>query len=153
VVGKPHGLDGSFYVAEARPPLLERGMTVIVAGAPREIVRRSGTEERPLVRLAGTDDRTAAEALRGQELLVPRSAAPQLEEDEYWPEQLVGCTVRDGAVEVGVVEELLAYPSCELLSVQRAGAEPLLVPLVRDAIRSIDVDGREIQVSLEFLGE
>jgi 16S rRNA processing protein RimM len=153
VVGRAHGLDGSFYVAEARPPLLERGRRVTVGGVEREIVRRAGTDERPLVRLAGVEDRTAAEGLRGSELLVERADAPPLGEDEYWAEQLEGCAVRDGAVEVGVVEELLAYPSCELLSVRRPDDTVLLVPLVHDAVRSVDVEARVIDVSLEFLGE
>ena len=150
-VGKPHGLDGSFYVAGERPELLVAGAAVTVEGAVREIVRRAGTDDRPILRLAGVEDRTAAEALRGSELRVAR---PPLEEDEYWAEDLEGCAVRDGDVEVGVVETLLAYPSCDLLEVWRPGHdEPLLVPLVRDAVRSVDVQARVVDVDLRFLGE
>jgi len=154
VVGRPHGLDGSFHVSGARPELLALGASVLVGEAWFEIVRRSGTGDRPIVRLEGVSDRTAAAALRGSELRVPRSAAPPLEDDEFWAEELEGCRVRDGDVEVGVVERLLAYPSCELLEVRRAGGgEPLLVPLVHDAVRSVDVTARTIDVDLAFLGE
>jgi 16S rRNA processing protein RimM len=128
-------------------------MRVTVDGAEREILRRSGTDDRPILRLAGAGDRTAAEALRGRELRVPRSSVPPLEEDEYWAEELEGCAVRDGDVDVGVAEALLAYPSCELLSVRRPDGSELLVPLVRDAVRGVDVDARVIDISLEFLGE
>jgi 16S rRNA processing protein RimM len=152
-VGRPHGLDGSFRVAEARPELLSLGTNVTVAGAEREIVRRAGTDDAPIVRLAGVDGRDALEPLRGEWLLVPRSAAPPLEEDEYWAEDLVGRAVRDGARDVGTVARLLAYPSCDLLEVPRPGAEPLLVPLVRDAIRAIDVEAGVIEIDLAFLGE
>jgi 16S rRNA processing protein RimM len=78
-----------------------------------------------------------------------------LEEDEWWPEQLEGCAVHDGAREVGVVRRLLGLPSCEVLEVVRpdgAGGE-LLVPLIRDAVRAVDVAGRRIDVDLAFLGE
>ena len=151
VVGRPHGLAGAFYVSSARADLLEPGARVSVGETGYEVAGRSGTDERPILRLAGVEDRSAAEALRGAELHVPR---PPREEGEYWAEELEGCAVRDGDVEVGVVERLLAYPSCELLEVWRAGTpEPLLVPLVRDAIRSIDVEGRVIEIDLEFLGE
>jgi 16S rRNA processing protein RimM len=152
-VGRPHGLDGSFRVAGARPELLELGARVTVAGVEREIVRRAGTDDQPILRLDGVFGRDALEPLRGEALLVPRSAAPPLEADEYWAEDLVGCAVRDGDVEVGVVEQLLAYPSCDLLEVARSGADPLLVPLVRDAIRAVDVGERVIDVDLAFLGE
>ena len=95
-VGRPHGLDGSFHVAEPRPELIVLGAEVRVGGRDAEIVRRAGTDERPIVRLAGFEGRSAAEALRG---------------------------------------------------------EALLVPLVRDAIRMIDVEERRIDVDLAFLGE
>jgi 16S rRNA processing protein RimM len=154
VVGRAHGLDGSFRVLAARPTLLGVGARVTVAGAEREVVRHSGTDESPILRLDGVAGRDAAEALRGEDLLVPRSAAPALEDDEYWAEELEGCAVRDGEVEVGVVERLLAYPSCELLEVRRAGGgDALLVPLVHDAVRSVDVEARVIEVDLVFLGE
>ena len=46
-----------------------------------------------------------------------------------------------------------ALPSCEVLEVDRPDGSELLVPLVRDAIRSIDVEARRIDVDLGFLGE
>jgi 16S rRNA processing protein RimM len=55
---------------------------------------------------------------------------------------------------VGTVARLLALPSCEVLEVVRADhADPLLVPLVRDAVRSVDIEGRAIDIDLAFLGE
>lgn len=154
VVGRPHGLDGSFHVLAPSASLLAVGATVIVAGRPRTIARRDGTEARPIVRLAGAARREDAEALRGEELLAERAAARPLAEDEWWAEELVGCRVHDGARDVGLVRRLVGLPSCEVLEVERAadGAE-LLVPLVRDAVRSVDVPGRCIEVDLGFLGE
>jgi 16S rRNA processing protein RimM len=154
VVGRPHGLDGSFHVAEPVATLLEMGTEVRIGDALRKIVRLAGHDERPIVRLEGCEDRDAAVVLRGQELFVERSAAPDLDEDEWWATDLEGCAVRDGDQEVGVVARLLALPSCEVLEVARAGGGPdLLVPLVRDAVRDVDVGGRVIDVDLQFLGE
>jgi 16S rRNA processing protein RimM len=117
---------------------------VIVAGEPRLIARRSGSSDRPIVRLEGSVSREDAEALRGLELLVEAV----LEPDEYWASDLVGCTVVDGARVVGEVARMVALPSCEALEVG-----DLLIPMVRDAIRSIDVEGRRIDVDMEFVGE
>ena len=153
VVGRPHGLDGSFHVSRARAGVLEPGAEVTVAGAVRTVERRSGTAERPIIRLAGAGDRSDAEALRGQSLCVARERLAPLEDDEYWAEDLEGCTVVDGDRRVGVVRRLLAYPSCELLEVERDAGQPLLVPLVRDAVRSVDTGARTIDVNLAFLGE
>jgi 16S rRNA processing protein RimM len=124
----------------------------MVAGASREVVRRAGTDARPILRLGGCEDRGAAEALRGEELRVARVDAPALEPGEYWAEELEGCRVHDGEVVVGVVRRLVALPSCEALEVARDGDADLLVPLVRDAVRTVDTTARRIDVDLRFLG-
>jgi 16S rRNA processing protein RimM len=128
-----------------RPGALALGATVTVAGRPYEIERLAGTPERPIVRLSGCSSRADAEALRGADLLVP--AAP-LEDDEYWASDLVGCSVVDGSRFVGEVARMVALPSCEALEVGE-----LLIPMVRDAIRSIDLEARRIDVDMEFVGE
>jgi 16S rRNA processing protein RimM len=153
-VGRPHGLDGSFYVVAARAALLTPGARVRIAGREAEVVRRAGTDERPIVRLAGVEGRDAAEELRGLELLVPRAAAPPLEDDEWWAEDLEGCRVVDGERELGRVARLVPLPSCEALEVVGPGAsEAFLVPLVRDAVRSVDVTAKVVDIDVAFLGE
>jgi 16S rRNA processing protein RimM len=161
-VGRAHGLDGSFHVVRVAESVfsgLAVGAELRVAEQLRRVTRVAGHLARPLLRLEGCERREDAEALRGAELMIARGAAPDLEEDEWWAEDLEGCTVRDGGRAVGVVSALLALPSCEVLEVARAvpagqpPAAPLLVPLVRDAVRSVDVARREIDVDLRFLGE
>ena len=126
----------------------------MVAGQQREIVRRAGTDQRPIVRLEGCNDRAAAEQLRGERLLRARDDAPKLEPDEWWAEDLEGCDVYDADRRVGTVARLLALPSCEVLEVTRPdSAVDLLVPLVRDAVRSVDIERRKIDIDLSFLGE
>ncbi|MDQ3723225.1 MAG: ribosome maturation factor RimM [Actinomycetota bacterium] len=147
-VGRPHGLDGSFHVTRPRGVLLKLGGAVRIGADVHEIVRRAGTEERPILRLFGVHDRAGAEALREADLLVERAAAPPLPAGEYWPEDLEGCTVMtpEGR-ELGVVQTMRALPSCEVLEVG-----DLLVPMVGDAVVSIDLDERRIVVHPEFLG-
>ena len=147
-VGRPHGLDGSFYVTGASPDLPRSG-ALRVGDEAREIVRRAGTDERPILRLAGCASREDAEALRGFELC----AEVGLEEGEYWARDLEGCAVVDGERAVGFVRRMTALPSCEVLEVDRPDGSELLVPLVRDAIRSVDIAARRIDVDLAFLGE
>jgi 16S rRNA processing protein RimM len=152
-VGRAHGLDGSFYVTRPAPRLLLHGAAVSVGGKTREIVRRAGTDEHPIVRLEGIEDRGGAEALRGEQLTVAAGAAPRLEEGEWWAHELEGCEVFDGERALGAVSRLMELPSCEVLEVSPAGGgEPLLVPMVRDAIRSVDPQRRRIEIDGEFLG-
>jgi 16S rRNA processing protein RimM len=151
-VGRAHGLDGSFYVTGARPRLLDLGTGVTVAGEELAITRRAGTEQRPIVRLQGVEDRPAAEALRGQSLIVRSQQAPALAQDEWWAHELEGCEVIDGEQLIGTVIRLIELPSCEALEVRRdQGGEPLLVPMVKDAIRRVEVAAGRIEVNLDFM--
>ena len=156
-VGRAHGLDGSFYVTLPRPSLLTVGTPVrleqAAATLETKIVRRSGTDAKPIVRLDGVGSREACEPLRGVDITVPRAAAPSLEAGEYWAEDLEGCAVTSGSAAVGVVRRLVPLPSCEMLEVERPDGGDLLVPLVRDAVRGVDLNTRSIDIDLAFLGE
>jgi 16S rRNA processing protein RimM len=129
-----------------RPGEFVEGGTVLVDGSPHVVERLAGTPERPIVRVSGCSSRPDAKALRGASLAVP--GAERLGEGEFWASDLEGCLVVDGSREVGVVSRMIALPSCEALEVG-----DLLIPMVRDAIRSIDVERRRIDVDMGFLGE
>ena len=135
-------------MVDPAPELPAAGGTV----SGRRIVRRAGTAQRPILRLEGSASREDAEALRGLVLTVPREDA-MLDEDEFWASDLEGCAVVCGDVEVGTVRRMNALPSVEVLEVDRVDGRELLVPLVRDCIRSIDLRARRIDIDLEFLGE
>jgi 16S rRNA processing protein RimM len=158
-VGRAHGLDGSFYVTGPNPRLLTLGTSVMVAGRRVEIVRRAGTDRRPIVRLDGVEDREAADALRGTTLSVDRVEAPALEEGEWWAHELEGCEVLGDGRLVGTVQRMIELPSCEALEVRREaiGSQSpgtlLVVPLVKGAIRRMAVAERRIEVDMSFLGE
>lgn len=134
-----------------------------------EIVRRAGNDTRPILRVHGIDDRASAEALRGQPLTVASLDAPPLPKDEWWAHELEGCAIVDGDRRIGVVTRLIELPSCEVLEVHRdppasadltgthqlkapPDAQPqLLVPMVKDAIRNVDVQTGVIDVDMRFI--
>jgi 16S rRNA processing protein RimM len=133
-VGKPHGLDGSFYVEGAAHPLPLRA-TLLLGGRPHRIERRAGTDSRPLIRLSGIDDPSA---FRDDLLLVEA----RLEEGEWLASDLLGCSVPGH----GHVVRVLDGPSCSVLEL----SDGTLVPFVSDAIRSVEPG--EIVVDEDFLG-
>ena len=145
-VGRPHGLDGSFHVTRPDARLLAGREDVLLGERRVALTRRAGTPEKPILRVEGCGTRDEAEALRGTELRVTLAEAPALEEGEFWARDLEGCRVFDGEVEVGTVSRMIALPSCEALEVGER-----LIPLVRDAVRSIDIEGRRIDVDLGFV--
>jgi 16S rRNA processing protein RimM len=134
-VGKPHGLDGSFYVDGPRHELPE-GAELTIGGRAHRIARRAGTDERPLIRLDEVDD---PRALRGELLLIE----DELREDEWLASDLVGCRVP----ELGAVTQVVDAPSCSILELD----DGTLIPFVTDAIERVDLEAREIHVKRDFL--
>ena len=139
-VGRAHGLDGSFYVDHVAEPL-DPGTEVTVGGRAARVERRAGTDDRPILRLSGVADRDAAEALRGERILVDGG---ELSEDEYLTSDLVGCEVPG----LGVVRRVVAGPSCDVLEV---GEAAVLVPFISDAVKRVDTEARVIEVDTSFL--
>lgn len=137
----------------ARARLLGPGVLVQVGDRELQIERRGGTEQRPVLHLAGVGDRDAVAALRGMQITVAAQHAPQLGEGEFWAHELEGCQVYDGEQAVGTVTRLIELPSCEALEVSRHQGPALLVPMVKDAIRSVEMQHRRIDVDLGFLGQ
>jgi 16S rRNA processing protein RimM len=142
-VGRPHGRDGSFYVEQVSHAL-PVGTCVHIRDAQYEVDRRAGTDERPLIRLAGIGDRDGAAALGGELLLVDVADSP-LEPDEFMVSDLVGCKIEG----IGYVERVLDGPSCDVLEV---GEDQVLIPLVSDAVKRVDREARVIEIDREFLG-
>jgi 16S rRNA processing protein RimM len=133
-VGRPHGLDGSFYVGKP-DSAFALGSEVVIGGVTTTVERRGGTDAKPLIRLAGIDPREHT----GEQILVDEP----LEEGEFLSEQLVGMEVAG----LGRVTRVVNGPSCDVLDV-----EGTLVPFIEDAVKSVDLDGRVIEVDRDFLG-
>ncbi len=143
-VGRPHGLDGSFFVEgpSERPETFARGATLYVGGEPATVVAsKRGAGGRPAIRL----DRRVE---RGAELAVPRAALPPLAgEDEYYLFQLVGLVVaEEGGRVLGHVRDVLDYPANDVLELD-TGA---LLPFVEACVRQIDLQGGRIVVASGF---
>jgi 16S rRNA processing protein RimM len=143
-VGKPHGVDGAFFVerASARKGVFANGATIFAAGESATIVAsRHGSGGRPVIRL----DRDVE---RGAELAVARSTLPSLdEEDEFYVFQLVGLTVEEeGGRLIGTVREVSEYPGNDVLELD-SGAS---LPLVEACVRQVDVAGGRIVVAAGF---
>jgi 16S rRNA processing protein RimM len=145
-VGRPHGLDGSFVVVRPSeaPERFAKGAIVLVEGERAEVVssKRVGGG-----RIAIRLDRPVE---RGAELTVPRADLPQLPDDEYYVFELVGLEVVDeGGSVLGHVEDVQPYPANDILALDTG----LMLPLVEDCVRQVDVGGRRIVVASEFAAE
>jgi 16S rRNA processing protein RimM len=96
--------------------------------------------------LPGLDGRDAAEAMRGTEVLVPRSALPRPAPGEYYWVDLEGLRVRNvEGVDFGVVSHLFSTGANDVL-VARGDRERMIPFLEPDYIRSVDFDAGVVTV-------
>lgn len=96
---------------------------------------------------AEVTDRSAAEALRGTLLTVPRSALPPLGEGEYYHHDLLGlpCLSTDGTA-VGRVVAVENFGAGDILEIEKpaeAGKKParFMVPMTARAVPAWNADG------------
>jgi 16S rRNA processing protein RimM len=141
-VGKPHGLDGSFFVERASEDeaRFAVGARLHVDGEPAEVVASKRSRGRPVIRL----DR---EVRRGAELAVPRAELPPTAENEYYAFQLVGLEVEEeGGRALGRVAAVQASVANDVLELDSGN----LLPLVDACVLEIDLDRRRILVAQGF---
>ena len=156
-VVKAHGITGEVVVEVRTDDPDSRfapGMQVQAqprGGGPRRAyVIESAREHsgRLLVRLAGVDDRSAAEALRGTVFLVDTKDLPPIDDpDEFYDHQLEGLRVvtTEGRL-IGNVNEVLHTAAGELLSVTSETGAEVLVPFVSAIVTEVSLENQTIEI-------
>ncbi len=143
-VGKPHGLDGSFYVEQ--PSSDERwwkiGARFLAGGRQVEVVGARRAQGRPVVKL----DRTVE---RGAPLEIERSELPPTGEDEFYVFELLGfAVVEETGRALGSVTDVTPGIANDVLVLDSG----VLLPMVSDCVRSVDVGAGRIVVATGFAG-
>lgn len=100
-------------------------------------------------RLAGIDDRTTAETLRGQEISVARSALPDLNSDAdgFYHTDLIGLAARtpDGEA-IGTVSAVYDFGAGDLLEITPADGPAFMVPFTEADVPEVDIAGGAVTV-------
>ena len=88
-----------------------------------------------VARFAELNDRDAAEALRGFQLTVPRSALPPLGEGEYYHADLIGlAAVSDAGEAIGRVVAVENYGAGDVIEIEREDGRRFMVPMRPEAV-------------------
>ena len=146
---KPHGINGGLlveYYAES-PELLDRPL-MMKAGrySPHPVLLKEWHlwKDQLIITVEGCNSRSAAEQMRGQELLVESCWLPQAEDDEPYLRDLVGLEVRlPSGQPVGILEDILDLAGQEIWSIRAPEADggyEILFPAVPDFVQDMDVD-------------
>jgi 16S rRNA processing protein RimM len=102
-----------------------------------------------ILKLAGVEDRNAAENLKGKELFLPAEDMWEIPEDTFFIRDLIGMTVRtrEGAV-VGELINVIQHPHQDLYEIADAEGRSFLLPAVSEFVLDVDLSARTITVRL-----
>ena len=154
-IGRAHGLRGEVALDVRTDTPDERFVdgavlrTLPASAGPLTIARVRVQQDRWYVTFEQTTDRTAAEGLRGIELVVDVEDSD--EEDAWYPHELTGLRAErpDGTV-VGEVVGLEHLPAQDALVIREPDGSRTLVPFVRAIVPVVDVPGGRVVVDPPF---
>ena len=102
-----------------------------------------------VLKLEGIDDRNAAEAVRNQELMLPKEELWEQPEDTYFVDDLVGCSVvsEDGSP-VGTLKAVHSRPAQDLYEIESEDGKSFLIPAVKEFVKEVNVPEKRIVIQI-----
>ena len=141
-VGRPHGIDGGFFVEQPSDDehWWKTGAHFLAGGVAVEVVAHRTSSGRPVIKVEPPVE-------RGVLLEVERADLPATAADEYYAFELVGLpVVEETGRELGTVKAVESGVANDVLTLDSG----VLLPMVEDCIRKVDLDARRIEVARGF---
>jgi 16S rRNA processing protein RimM len=146
------GIKGQVKVQSASdfPQRFAVGNSLFVQSVGREMCIESAARHgcHLLLKFAGINDRTAAEALAKSLLLIEKEQVAPLPEGHYYHFQIVGLQVYEKDKKLGVITEVLSHAANDIYVVEKTEGGQLLLPALKSVIKEISLEGGKIQVEL-----
>lgn len=113
-----------------------------------EVLRATPHKDGLIVYLTGVTDRTQAEALKGFQLMVPKSWLVSGPGETPYLQELLGFIVMDKNLgEIGRIESFSSNGAQDLFVVHRNGRE-VLIPFIKQFIERMEFQNRLIRMNL-----
>ncbi len=154
-VRRAHGIHGDVVVRgmlqDAADRFVEGALLLTNEDEPREfeIAAVRGHQGDFIVSFVGISDRNAADSLKGVQFAIDRSERRELDPKEWWPEDLVGCSVVTvEGMAIGAVTGVVTGAAQDRLLVETPDGALGEVPFVNELVPTVDIEGRLIVVDL-----
>lgn len=141
-VGRPHGIDGAFFVEQPSEDKRwwKTGATFLAGGTQVEVVAHRTSSGRPVIKVEPAVE-------RGTVLEIEREQLPPTEADEYYAFELVGLeVVEENGRALGTVKAVLPGVANDVLELDG----DVLLPMVEDCVKTVDLDAKRIVVAEGF---
>jgi 16S rRNA processing protein RimM len=162
-IGRPQGLHGELRATSftADPlALADYGDLTDATGRTHRITAIRPMGKGVAIKLAGITNRTAAEALNGVELLLPRAALPALDdEDDFYQADLIGLdafdaeTATDGArMLLGKVTAVHNFGAGDMLELRLVSGKTVFVPFTKAAVPDVSIRNGNVTIDPQAAG-
>lgn len=151
-----HGIRGEVRVMPTTDFINERfapnqKLYLQTAGEPLELTIEKARQHKGfvLVKFAGYDNINDVEKFRDHELLVSGDDQQPLEDGQYYYHQIIGLTAKtvEGR-KLGKIKEILSPGANDVWVVDRPGKQDLLLPVIDDVVKKVDLDNGQVLVEL-----
>lgn len=151
VIAGAHGLEGALRIkpfTDLPEDVAAYGPVSDEKGEKKYNLKVKGVRAGMVIAtVKGIDDRTTAEALKGLQLYVSRTALPLPEENEFYHADLLGLNVYQNEERVGSIRSIISVGEQEVLEIdQEQGSEFLLVPFTKTSVPCIDIEGGKLTI-------
>ncbi len=145
---KPQGIKGEVKIDYYSSNLdyLKSLKTVFVGKTEYSVKSLNIREGFAYISFTTVEDRNQAELLRNLDVWVEKDKAPELDEDEYFTDDLVGCTlVTENNDIIGHIVNIEKYGSADVVEIIGKGGQQSF-PYVKGLIKSVDFDEKKIVI-------
>jgi len=142
-----HGIKGEVkvFALTDTPENFKRYKCVLVEDKWMNILGVKFQKDRVILKLEGIEDMNQAETYKQKYISVQRDKEPELEEDTFYVEDLIGCTVFDTeGVNLGLVSEVLETKNNDVYWIKQP--KELLIPVLRDIVLEVVTEEKRILI-------
>ena len=123
---------------------------IIVEGKAYEIEKVRYQQQMVILKLAGVNDRNAAEAMKNKDVFITEEDLQELPEDTFYIRDLIGLEVLDVETgeAIGRLKDVLQPSNQDVYVVKRPEGSDVLIPAVSEFIKEVNVAEGFVKVHL-----
>jgi len=163
IIGKPHGLRGEVILKFVTdyPYSIEKGTIFYIDEEKSKFLEvesiRSidlNIKKGAIIKFNGVNDRDSAERIRGFNLFREDNGSPVLQQEEFWVDDLIGCSVYvNNNLYIGEVKDIISNIANDNILIKKGPGSiaipgvkenEFFIPLIDDYIDSVDIEEKKI---------
>ena len=155
LVVKPQGIRGELKVQPLTDDInrFKKLKTVLIDEETYRVTRVSIGGGTVILSLDGVTDRNVAELFRGKFLVVERADAVELEKDNYFIADIIGCTLlTDDGQKIGEIIDVTSART-DVFTVKSGDDKIIRFPFLKDLLVSVDIENEKVTVKAKRFAE